>query len=552
MLANVFTKAVRDRWLGTTIFTLALGLILLWAMSIYREIDLNVYAGMPDAVRAIMGIPVTADVGSMAISVFLSGVGAWVMAGLAIAASSAAIASEESNGTIGLLLGNPRSRTGVLASKTAAMVLIMALAMTFFWGAVYASANILDVKITGTHPGALALHVFATVMFFGFLALAIGAWTGNRGTASGTSTGLMVISIIAIGIFPLIDGWEFAAEIFPWYYLNGSEPLLNGTDWGHIGILSGCVAVFAAAAVLGVNRRDLKSRNIGVTLIDRLRNHPATSKIVSRLAGSARVSSIWLKTFSEQQGLLIVVCWIIFLTGLMMGPIYNFMPMDQLGSFAEQLPKAFMAMVGGGNFSTPEGYIQTEIYSLMAPAALLVIGIVAGAKAVAGEESNRTMGLLLASPVSRGRIIAEKSLAMVFCVFIAGFATYAGVAAGVLAGGLDIDYGNIAAISLQVTLLGLVYGGSALFLGAATGRYRIAVFGSIGFALISYITSSFLPLSESLAGFAQWSPYYYFLGGDPLMSGMNWGHAGILAGLAVIFVVLSLILFPRRDLVYSG
>jgi len=73
MLANVFTKAVRDRWLGTTIFTLALGLILLWAMSIYREIDLNVYAGMPEALRAIMGIPVTADVGSMAISVFLSG-----------------------------------------------------------------------------------------------------------------------------------------------------------------------------------------------------------------------------------------------------------------------------------------------------------------------------------------------------------------------------------------------------------------------------------------------------------------------------------------------
>ncbi len=41
------------------------------------------------------------------------------LAGLAIAMGSASIAGEESAGTMGLLLGNPKSRTYVLASKGA-------------------------------------------------------------------------------------------------------------------------------------------------------------------------------------------------------------------------------------------------------------------------------------------------------------------------------------------------------------------------------------------------------------------------------------------------
>ncbi len=552
MLANLFTKALRDRWLGITITAFSLGIILLWAMSIYREIDMNIYAGMPAALKTIMGIPPTADVSSMAVNVFMTGFGAWVLTGMAIAAGSSAIAVEERNGTIGILLGNPRTRTGVLAAKTTVMVLLMGMAIAVFLGWVYASASILNVSIEGMHPGALALHVFAGIMFFGFLALAVGAWTGNRGTASGVSAALLIISIIIAGIFPLIEGWEFIAKFFPWYYMNGSEPLLNGIDWGHIGILAGCVVFFAAAAFIGFNRRDLKSKSVGVTLMDRLRSNPATRKIVARLAGSARVSRIWRKTFSEQQGLLIVVSWIIFLTGLMMGPIYNFMPMDAFADFADKLPKAFFAMVGGGDFGTPQGYFQVEIFGLMAPGALLIVGIVAGARAVAGEEANRTMGILLASPITRSRIIIEKSLAMILCTFIAGFALFAGVAAGVAAGGLDIDYGNIAVTCLQTTLLGLAFGAAALFLGSATGRHKLAVFGSIGFVLVSYVTSSFLPLSPSLAGFAKWSPYYYFLGSDPLNTGMDWVHAGVLAGMTLVLVILAMILFPRRDLVYSG
>ena len=73
-----------------------------------------------------------------------------------------------------------------------------------------------------------------------------------------------------------------------------------------------------------------------------------------------------------------------------------------------------------------------------------------------------------------------------------------------------------------------------------------------GLALAFYIVNAFLPLNESLAGLAKWSPFYYYLTADPLNNGMPWGHAAVLAGLTAGLVGLSAVLFGRRDLRQTG
>ena len=548
MLANIFTKTLRDRWLGVAIATGSLALLLLFAMSMYRNLDLGIYANMPEAFRALLGVPAEADVGSLAIGVLFSSYGAWVLAGLMIAAGSASIASEESKGTIGLLLGNPKSRTNVLVSKAASMVLLTGLAAAFLWGSTYLVSRVLDVEITGMDVGALSLHMVVNALFYGFLAMAIGAWTGNRGTAAEATAGLMFVSIFAVGLLPLIKGWENVTKAFPWYYFNSSEPLINGINWGHIGVLFTGIALFVIAAVIGVNRRDLRGQNVGITLLDRLRSNPMTQRVVNRLAGSVRVSRIWIKTLSEHQALLISTGFVMFLVmGVMIGPMFNMMPAELMDMTAD-FPEALLAAFGGGDMSTPEGWYQLETFGLMAPIALMVVTITVGARALAGEEERRTMGLLLANPIKRSKVVIEKAWVMIVCAITVGFATFAGVVAGSLLGGLGMDVGNIAAICLLVTLLGLVFGALALALSAAMGRGKVAVFGSIGTATVFYLAASLLPLSESVAGYAKWSPYYYYLSSDPLLTGMDWGHGAILAGLTLGLVVLSVVLFQRRDL----
>lgn len=107
---------------------------------------------------------------------------------------------------------------------------------------------------------------------------------------------------------------------------------------------------------------------------------------------------------------------------------------------------------------------------------------------------------------------------------------------------------NIAATSLLATLLGLVFGALALAVSAGVGRVRIAIFVPVGAALTFHLLNAFLPLSDSLAGYARWSPFYYYLTSDPLVNGMPWGHGAVLAGLAIGLVAGSVVLFGRRDL----
>jgi ABC-2 type transport system permease protein len=53
---------------------------------------------------------------------------------------------------------------------------------------------------------------------------------------------------------------------------------------------------------------------------------------------------------------------------------------------------------------------------------------------------------------------------------------------------------------------------------------------------------------EVLEPYRRLSPFYYFIGADPLKNGLNPGHAAVLIGLTVVFLVVALFAFERRDL----
>jgi ABC-2 type transport system permease protein len=552
VLAGVYTKTATDRWRGWAIGTLTLVAFLVLGMAAYRDIDLSIYTSMPEAFRSLVGIDELTDAGSLAYNAMYSSYGALVLFSLALAMGAAAIAGEERKGTLGLLLANPLSRTGVLVAKAAALVTLILAGVAVMWVGGLVTPALLDVDTTGQDLPALILHLTAGALFFGFLALAVGAWTGNNGLANGVAAGVMVLSFFAVGLLPLFENIADLARAFPWYYVSGSDPLANGIDWAHILVLGAGTVVLAGLAVVGVNRRDLKESSTPVTIVDRLRTLPATRKVVDRLAGSTRVSAIWVKSASDHQGLLLVVSATMFaMMGVMIGAMYP--AIDQaLVTLGEVFPAELLALFGGGDMSSPEGFYQVETFGMMAPIGVMILTILIGSRAVAGEEERRTMGLLLANPVSRSRVLLEKALVMVLSGLVVGAATFVGVAIGNVLGGLGMDLGNVAATCLLVSLLGITFGALALVVGAATGVVRLATWTAIGLALVSHVANAFLPFSDSLSGLARWTPNYYYLGGDPLVSGLDWTHAAVLAGLAAILLAAAVPAFNRRDLRQGG
>lgn len=549
MLANVFTKTIKDRTLGILIGALSTGLMLIFAMAVYRDIDVSFYFEiLPPALLEMMGIPEGADAGSMAFGAMYNLIGAFVLAGLAIGMGASAIAGEEKDGTIGLLLGNPLSRRSIVVSKAASIVVITGLGTAILWAFAYVSPAMLGIEMAGTHIEATMLALFLNALVYGLMALAIGSWTGSRNLASGVAIAVMVAGYLGASLLPLTEDLADWARVFPWYYFSGSQPALNGVDSVHTAALSGMIVVFLAIAYVGVARRDLRQQNVGRTIFDRLRENPRTKNMMDRLAGSARVSRISIKAGSDFQGLMVIASAAMFFMALMMGPIYSVIP-DDFIDFVADFPDALIAMIGGADMSTLAGYLQAEIFSITAPIAVIIVTVVTGSKAIAGEEESHTMGLLMGNPITFTRIVAEKALAMVGVTTVVGLATFLGTWVGVLLGGLEgLPVGNIAAASVLLTLLGLMFGAIALALGAATGRSRLASTVTAGLAVLSYFMFSFFPLSETFEPWANLSPFTLYLGSDPLTQGMAWGDAAILAAIFLVFAAVSPGLVARRDL----
>ena len=551
MYANVFTKTTLDRWKPPLIAAVSLGVLLIFGMAVYRGIDVSFWDELPEAFRSVFGIPDGADVGGLAYGAIYSGYGMLTMAAVALAGGAVSVAGEEKNGTIGLLLGNPVSRTNMALSKAAALVAVTAVAFIILWLAGIATPMVLDVEIGTMDVNALVVMMFVNALFYGMFAFALSGWTGKSSVAAGVSAGVMVVSFIAVGLLPLIDEVAGLAKFFPWYYFSSGEPVLNGISWGDFAILAVGTIAFLVIGVVGVNRRDLRSQSVGTKMIDRLRANPMTHKAAEMLAGTARVSKIWIKTASEHQALLYVIVPLLFLMSVMIGPMFTMLD-DTLKSLGEQFPEELLSLFGGGDMGTPEGFYQVEMFGMMIPICVLVVTIVIGTAALAGEEKRNTMGLLLANPVRRSTIVVQKTLTMILYAVIVGLGAFLGVAAGSLLGGLGMDMGNIAATCALATLLGLAFGALALALGAATGLTQIASYGAVGVAVVAFIINGFLPLNDSTAAWAKVSPFYYYLSSDPLINGMPWGHAAILAGLFLILVALSVWLFQRRDLRQTG
>jgi ABC-2 type transport system permease protein len=515
---------------------------------VYRDVDISFYyENLPPSILEMMGIPPTGDVAGIAFGAMYNLIGAFTLAGLAISMGAYAIAGEERDGTLGLLLGNPLSRRGVLVSKSASLLVMSAFGTAILWGFALVVPDWLGVDMSGIDVAAVMLALYLNALVYGFLALAFATWTGNRSLGSGVAVAVMLIGYLGASLLPLTENLGDWARIFPWYYFSSSNPTINGTDWGHIAVMGGMIAFFFVAGFVGVSRRDLREKSTDRTIVDRLRDNPRTKRVMERIAGAARVSRIWVKTASEFQGLLVITASIMFYMGVLIPIFYGLIPED-FKELVASFPDALIAMIGGADMSTAAGYLQAEIFSITGPVAILVVTIVMGARALAGEEENHTMGLLLGNPITRSHLIVQKAIAMAVYAFTIGLATFIGTWIGCLIAGTEIGVVGLASASALLVLMGLVFGGLALAVGAATGRSRVAYWAGTGAGLVSYFVWSFLPLSESTAPWANLSPFDLYLGSDPLTNGMAWSDAAILGVVFVLLVGVSIPLFERRDL----
>ncbi len=216
----------------------------------------------------------------------------------------------------------------------------------------------------------------------------------------------------------------------------------------------------------------------------------------------------------------------------------------------DQMPPAVREFFASSSLdlSSPEGFLNMELFTFVAPLLVLAYTVVVCGGATAGEEEVGTMDLLLANPLPRWRIVVEKSAAFVIGTIVIGIGMWVGAAAGAAAVGVDLDLGLVGQAIASSCLLGFALGGVALAIGAITGRRWLAA----GVALMITIAGFFL---NGLGALVDWiepwrpiSPFYHYIANDPLSNGLDAGHALVLVAWALVGGVVAVVAFERRDL----
>ena len=214
----------------------------------------------------------------------------------------------------------------------------------------------------------------------------------------------------------------------------------------------------------------------------------------------------------------------------------------------DSLPPAFKTMFRMTDYTSGPGYLGAELFSIMFPLVFIGLGASWGASATSVEEERGTADLLLTLPVSRSRVLLAKLVALLTAVTGLGAVLWAVLLVGARMVDLRIGGPQLAAACAAVILLGCVYAGVGLLVGAVTGRRAVALGASVALALAAFLLYSLGPLVKGLQPWLKVTPFQWALGNDPLRNGLAPGYTGLLVLLSLMLYLLSLVAFQRRDI----
>lgn len=212
------------------------------------------------------------------------------------------------------------------------------------------------------------------------------------------------------------------------------------------------------------------------------------------------------------------------------------------------VPHGVANLLGGADYSTLTGWLQSEIVATYGPLVFCAVGIATATATTTGDEDERVLATLLAHPILRTRLLLAKTVALALLILAVSAATWIGLLAGVAIAGGGISTAHLAAQAAHLGLLGLTIAALALALGASTGRKLVAVGGATGIAILGFLVNGLAPLVNGLSWAQYLSPFYYYAGNRPLSNGAQWQHLAVLAVASLVMVGVAVIGFRRRDL----
>jgi ABC-2 type transport system permease protein len=214
------------------------------------------------------------------------------------------------------------------------------------------------------------------------------------------------------------------------------------------------------------------------------------------------------------------------------------------------LPKGFQAaFLGGVDYLSPDGYLGTEFFSILLPALMLVMAVLSGSRALAAEERNGTIDLLLSTPVRRRTLALQKAAGALLPLLGVAAAIWVVVLVLGPSQQLTVSPGGLAVALVAVVLMAAGFGMLAFLVSSATGSAAVGGGSAAALAVAMYALNIFGSLVSGLTGFADAvSPFHWVGGAGALANGVSWSGLLLLIVCPIVLLGAALVAYERRDL----
>lgn len=251
--------------------------------------------------------------------------------------------------------------------------------------------------------------------------------------------------------------------------------------------------------------------------------------------------------WDQRRGILI---WALAVTavGVLYAGFYPSMNNPDMAAAIRAFPEGLLEALGMTDITSPAGYLGSTTYGILGPVLMIIFAGTLGVRAIAGDEENGQLDVLVAHPVERWSIVIQRAAAMVVAIVLAGAVLFvAMIVASGPAQFEELGVANLAGATAHLVLLALVFGTLGLAVGGLTGRRGLA-WGVVGIvAVLSYLANTLSQTVDAVAWTRELSPFYYYNGGQPLANGFQVLDSLILLGISLALIAIAVIGFRRRD-----
>jgi len=179
-----------------------------------------------------------------------------IMLLMTIGYGAACLTGQDEDGTLALIVALPMRRRAILGQKLCAMA-VQALLLAAATTACVIIGRGFQLTVSAGDAVAIAASLTLMGLDFGLVTMAVGSFTGRRGSALGIASALAAASYLLNSLASTISAIRPGRYLSLFYWSVGNDQITNGVSVGDFAVLVGAGLCALTAAVVAFRGADL-------------------------------------------------------------------------------------------------------------------------------------------------------------------------------------------------------------------------------------------------------------------------------------------------------